>query len=156
MADVELRNVVKVFPNGFRALHGLSLHAHDGEFLVLVGPSGCGKSTVLNLIAGLEPCSDGDILIGDRPVTDEPSKRRDVAMVFQDYALYPHMTVARNIGSRSSWPSFPRARSPPASPTWPQCWAWRPSSAASRANSAAVRSNALRWVERSFAGRRCS
>jgi multiple sugar transport system ATP-binding protein len=98
MAEVELRGVSKTFPNGFTALHDLSLTVADGEFLVLVGPSGCGKSTALNIVAGLEACSTGDVRVGDRVVTLEPPKRRDVAMVFQDYALYPHMTVARNIG----------------------------------------------------------
>jgi multiple sugar transport system ATP-binding protein len=98
MAEVELRSVGKTFPNGFRALDDLSLTVADGELLVLVGPSGCGKSTALNIVAGLEPCSTGDVRVGDRVVTNEPPKRRDVAMVFQDYALYPHMTVARNIG----------------------------------------------------------
>jgi multiple sugar transport system ATP-binding protein len=98
MAEVELRGVGKTFPNGFQALHDLSLSVADGEFLVLVGPSGCGKSTALNIVAGLEACTTGDVRVGDRVVTHEPPKRRDVAMVFQDYALYPHMTVARNIG----------------------------------------------------------
>jgi multiple sugar transport system ATP-binding protein len=98
MAEVELRGVGKTFPNGFQALHDLSLKVADGEFLVLVGPSGCGKSTALNIVAGLEACTTGDVRVGDRVVTHEPPKRRDVAMVFQDYALYPHMTVARNIG----------------------------------------------------------
>ncbi len=98
MAEVELRGVSKTFPNGFEALHDLSLTVADGEFLVLVGPSGCGKSTALNIVAGLEACTTGDVRVGDRVVTHEPPKRRDVAMVFQDYALYPHMTVARNIG----------------------------------------------------------
>ena len=98
MAEVELRGVGKTFPNGFEALHDLSLTVADGEFLVLVGPSGCGKSTALNIVAGLETCTTGDVRVGDRVVTHEPPKRRDVAMVFQDYALYPHMTVARNIG----------------------------------------------------------
>ena len=98
MAEVELRGVSKTFPNGFEALHDLSLTVADGEFLVLVGPSGCGKSTALNIVAGLEACTTGEVRVGDRVVTHEPPKRRDVAMVFQDYALYPHMTVARNIG----------------------------------------------------------
>jgi multiple sugar transport system ATP-binding protein len=98
MAEVELAHVGKTFANGFCALRDLSLTVADGEFLVLVGPSGCGKSTALNLVAGLESCTTGEIRIGGRDVTAEPPKRRDVAMVFQDYALYPHMTVARNIG----------------------------------------------------------
>jgi ABC-type sugar transport system ATPase subunit len=119
MAEVELRGVSRRFPNGFQALHDLSLTVADGEFLVLVGPSGCGKSTALNIVAGLEACTTGDVRVGDRVVTHEPPKRRDVAMVFQDYALYPHMTVARNIGfplelakvrSRRSGRGLPRRR----------------------------------------------
>ena len=98
MAEVSLRNVNKVYPNGYHAVHDLSLDIADGEFLVLVGPSGCGKSTALRMVVGLEKISDGDITIGDRRVTDVPTKDRDIAMVFQNYALYPHMSVAQNIG----------------------------------------------------------
>jgi multiple sugar transport system ATP-binding protein len=80
------------------AVNALDLHVADGEFLVLVGPSGCGKSTSLRMLAGLEPVTSGAVLIGQRDVTDVPPKARDIAMVFQNYALYPHMTVAENIG----------------------------------------------------------
>jgi multiple sugar transport system ATP-binding protein len=96
-AAIELRTVVKTFPNGVRAVDGVDLTIEDGEFMVLVGPSGCGKTTLLRCIAGLEEVTDGAILIGDRDVTDVDPKNRDIAMVFQNYALYPHMTVRRNL-----------------------------------------------------------
>src|SRR6266496_1885709 len=89
MAEVALDHVEKVYENGFRAVHELSLEIHDGEFLVLVGPSGCGKTTALRMVAGLEEISDGTITIGGRVVNDLTPKERDIAMVFQNYALYP-------------------------------------------------------------------
>ena len=97
MASVELSHVTKDFSDGVRAVDGLSLEIEDGEFVVLVGPSGCGKTTALRMIAGLESVSEGSISIGGRLVNDVPSARRDVAMVFQNYALYPHMTVFENM-----------------------------------------------------------
>lgn len=98
MADVKLDGITKIYPNGFQAVTELSLELIEGEFLVLVGPSGCGKSTTLRMIAGLEEISDGDLYIGERRVNDVLPKDRDIAMVFQNYALYPQMTVAENIG----------------------------------------------------------
>jgi multiple sugar transport system ATP-binding protein len=97
MASVTVSGVRKVFPNGFEAIRGLDLEIADGEFMVLVGPSGCGKSTLLRLIAGLEQVTAGTVLIGDRDVTEEPPAKRDIAMVFQSYALYPHMQVEENL-----------------------------------------------------------
>jgi multiple sugar transport system ATP-binding protein len=97
MASVRLEQVRKVYPNGHIAAHGLDLEIPDGEFMVLVGPSGCGKSTALRMIAGLETPTSGHILIGDQDVTDLPPQKRDIAMVFQTYALYPHMTVRENL-----------------------------------------------------------
>jgi multiple sugar transport system ATP-binding protein len=97
MADLEIRGLTKIFPGGMRALDGLDLQIQDGEFFALLGPSGCGKTTLLRSIAGLEMPNSGQILIGGRDVTRLPPAARDVAMVFQDYALYPHMTVAENI-----------------------------------------------------------
>ena len=97
MAEVKLDNITKVYPNGFQAVTDLSLELEDGEFLVLVGPSGCGKSTALRMIAGLEEISSGDLYVGDRNVTDVQPKDRDIAMVFQNYALYPQMSVRENI-----------------------------------------------------------
>jgi multiple sugar transport system ATP-binding protein len=97
MASISVSGVRKVFPNGFEALHEVDLEIADGEFIVLVGPSGCGKSTLLRLIAGLEPVTSGTIRIDGRDVTDEPPAQRDIAMVFQSYALYPHMHVRDNL-----------------------------------------------------------
>ncbi|MCB0990712.1 MAG: sn-glycerol-3-phosphate ABC transporter ATP-binding protein UgpC [Acidimicrobiales bacterium] len=98
MAEVKLDKINKVYPNGFHAIHDLDLDIADKEFLVLVGPSGCGKSTALRMIAGLEEISSGEMRIGDRVVNDVEPKDRDIAMVFQNYALYPHMSVYDNIG----------------------------------------------------------
>ena len=98
MANVRLDGVRKIYPDGGHvAVHGVDLDVADGEFVVLVGPSGCGKSTTLRMIAGLESITAGSISIGDRLVNDVPPKDRDIAMVFQNYALYPHMTVRENI-----------------------------------------------------------
>ena len=97
MANVVLDRLRKVYPDGHVAVAGASFEARDGELLVLVGPSGCGKSTLLRMIAGLESISDGSLRIGERVVNDVPPKDRDIAMVFQSYALYPHMTVAENL-----------------------------------------------------------
>src|SRR5207247_7456151 len=97
MANIQLQRLVKAFPIGVGAVDGVDLTIEDGEFMVLVGPSGCGKTTLLRCIAGLEDVSDGAIFIGDRDVTDVPAKQRDIAMVFQNYALYPHMTVRKNL-----------------------------------------------------------
>ena len=97
MAPVGIRDVRKSFGT-VEVIHGVSVDIDDGEFVILVGPSGCGKSTLLRMIAGLEQISEGDILIGERVVNNVPPKERDIAMVFQNYALYPHMTVAENMG----------------------------------------------------------
>jgi multiple sugar transport system ATP-binding protein len=97
MSGIGLRNVVKTFPNGVRAVDGVDLTIDDGEFIVLVGPSGCGKTTLLRCIGGLEEVTNGSVVIGDQDVTDVAPKDRDIAMVFQNYALYPHMNVRKNI-----------------------------------------------------------
>jgi multiple sugar transport system ATP-binding protein len=98
MADVQLKEVDKIYEGGVHAVQDLSLYVKDGEFLVLVGPSGCGKTTALRMVAGLEEITDGTVTIGDRVVNDLSPKDRDIAMVFQNYALYPHLSVADNIG----------------------------------------------------------
>lgn len=108
MAEVILDNIGKSF-GGHTVLSGLNLHIADGEFVVLVGPSGCGKSTTLNMVAGLEETTSGKILIGGRDVTDLPPKERDISMVFQSYALFPHMNVAENIGFGPRLRNEPRA-----------------------------------------------
>jgi multiple sugar transport system ATP-binding protein len=98
VATIEIEHVTKVYPNGSEAVSDLSLDVADGEFMVLVGPSGCGKTTTLRMVAGLEDISEGVIRVGERVVNDLSPRDRDMAMVFQNYALYPHMTVAENIG----------------------------------------------------------
>src|SRR3989338_4361442 len=97
MAHVTLRNVTKVYPGGILAVDRATLEIANKEFMVLVGPSGCGKSTTLRMVAGLEEISEGEIAIAERVVNDVPAKDRDIAMVFQSYALYPHMTVVENM-----------------------------------------------------------
>jgi multiple sugar transport system ATP-binding protein len=97
MAEVILKNVDKIYEGGAKVVDDFNLHIQDGEFIVLVGPSGCGKSTTLRMIAGLEDISGGTIEIGQRVVNDISPKDRDIAMVFQSYALYPHMTVFENM-----------------------------------------------------------
>ncbi|MBR0778110.1 sn-glycerol-3-phosphate ABC transporter ATP-binding protein UgpC [Bradyrhizobium diazoefficiens] len=108
MADVSLRKVVKRYDD-VEAVRGIDLDISDHEFIVLVGPSGCGKSTTLRMIAGLEDISDGDIMIGGDIVNDVPPKDRDIAMVFQNYALYPHMTVAENMSFGLRLKHYPKA-----------------------------------------------
>src|ERR671939_381077 len=98
MAEIEFDDVVKRYPDGFEAVKHMSLEIRDAEFMILVGPSGCGKSTALRMIAGLEDISEGDLKIGGEVVNDLAPKDRDIAMVFQNYALYPHMTVRENMG----------------------------------------------------------
>jgi multiple sugar transport system ATP-binding protein len=98
MANITLDNVTKRYPDGFEAVRGMSLEIKDGEFVILVGPSGCGKSTALRMIAGLEDITEGELRIGDEVVNQKAPKDRDIAMVFQNYALYPHMSVRDNMG----------------------------------------------------------
>ncbi len=97
MAAIEFQDVSKMFPDGTVAVDRLDLAIDEGEFMVFVGPSGCGKTTALRMVAGLEDISEGEITIGGRVVNDVTPRNRDIAMVFQNYALYPHMTVAANL-----------------------------------------------------------
>ena len=97
MAQIVMEGLGKIYDDGTRAVGDVNLEIGDGEFLVLVGPSGCGKSTVLRMIAGLEDITEGTMSIGDRVINDVAPKDRDIAMVFQNYALYPHMTVRDNM-----------------------------------------------------------
>src|SRR6266568_147367 len=108
MASVAIRDVRKAF-GAIEVIHGVDVLIDDGEFVVLVGPSGCGKSTLLRMVAGLENITSGEIRIGERVVNNLPPKERDVAMVFQNYALYPHMTVAENIGFALRMRKVPKA-----------------------------------------------
>ncbi|RWO00729.1 ABC transporter ATP-binding protein [Mesorhizobium sp.] len=109
MAEVILENICKTYGNNFRAIDQLNLSVEDGEFLILVGPSGCGKSTALRMIAGLEDITSGSLRIGGVDVVDMPPKDRDIAMVFQSYALYPHMTVFENIAFSMRLAGKPKA-----------------------------------------------
>jgi multiple sugar transport system ATP-binding protein len=108
MATVDIRGVKKAY-GSTQVIHGVDVDIRDGEFVVLVGPSGCGKSTLLRMIAGLENITAGEILIGNRVINDMPPKERDIAMVFQNYALYPHMTVADNMGFSLKLRKAPKA-----------------------------------------------
>ena len=112
MAEITLDGVSKVFPDGTSAVTDLDLKITDREFVVLVGPSGCGKSTTLRMVAGLEEITEGEIWIGERVVNDVPPKDRDIAMVFQNYALYPHMTVYKNMAFGFKLRKYPEGRDP--------------------------------------------
>src|SRR6266536_4848923 len=109
MSSVQIRDVRKSFGN-FEVLHGVSIPIEDGEFVVLVGPSGCGKSTLLRMLAGLENITSGEIAIGGRVVNAVPPKDRDIAMVFQNYALYPHMTVYDNMAFSLTLAKAPKTK----------------------------------------------
>ncbi len=108
MASITLKNIVKTYEGGNTVVPGLDLEIKDKEFIILVGPSGCGKSTTLRMIAGLEDITSGELYIGDRLVNDIPPKDRDIAMVFQSYALYPHMTVYKNMAFGLSLRKVPK------------------------------------------------
>ena len=109
MAQVSLHNVSKIFPGNIIAVHNVNLGIENKEFMVFVGPSGCGKSTTLRMIAGLEDVTEGDVWIGDKKVNYIPAKDRDIAMVFQNYALYPHMTVYENMSFALRLRRFPKS-----------------------------------------------
>src|SRR3954465_11622709 len=109
MAEIVLNDVTKRFPDGALAVDRVSMEIADGEFMILVGPSGCGKSTTLNMIAGLEDISSGELRIGGQVVNNKTPKDRDIAMVFQSYALYPHMTVRENMGFALKLAKTPQA-----------------------------------------------
>src|SRR6202011_4774438 len=97
MAEITLKNISKIYPDGYHAVDSVSLDIADGEFVILVGPSGCGKSTLLRMIVGLEDITTGDLLIGGQRVNEKAPRDRNLSMVFQNYALYPHLTVYENI-----------------------------------------------------------
>jgi multiple sugar transport system ATP-binding protein len=109
MAEVAFDRVSKIYPDGTRAVNDVNLAIRDGEFMVLVGPSGCGKTTALRMVAGLEDISEGVLRIGERVVNHVPSRDRDIAMVFQSYALYPHLSVYENIAFGLRLKKMPKA-----------------------------------------------
>ena len=124
MASVSLQHIYKVYAGGVTAVSDFNLDIEDKEFIVLVGPSGCGKSTTLRMVAGLEEISDGELYIGDKLVNDVAPKDRDIAMVFQNYALYPHMTVYRQHGVRPEAAQDPQGRDQaPRGRSCPRSWA---------------------------------
>src|SRR5438270_9805800 len=108
MAEIKLEQLTKVYPDGTKAVERLDLEIADGELVVLVGPSGCGKTSALRMVAGLEDITDGKVWIGGRVVNKVPPKDRDIAMIFQNYALYPHMTAAGNMGFALKMRKTPR------------------------------------------------
>lgn len=110
MRGVILKNVEKVYPNGFKAVHGIDLEIKPGEFMVLVGPSGCAKSTMLRMIAGLEDITSGELWIEGKISNTLPPKDRGIAMVFQNYALYPHMSTYENMAFGLKMAKFPKKR----------------------------------------------
>ena len=109
MAEIALEHITKRYGDGYEAVKDLNLDVADGEFMILVGPSGCGKSTALRMVAGLEDITDGELKIGGQVVNDKTPKDRDIAMVFQNYALYPHMTVRENMGFALKLAKIPKA-----------------------------------------------
>lgn len=109
MATLSFRNITKTYPNGVKVIHGINMEVADGEFIVIVGPSGCGKSTLMRMVAGLEAVSSGEIVIDDVVVNDKEPADRDIAMVFQNYALYPHMSVYDNMAYGLKIRKFPKS-----------------------------------------------
>ena len=154
MAAVQYVNASRIFEgNQIPAVSQLDLDIADGEFMVLVGPSGSGKSTALRMMAGLEDVDEGEIRIGGQDVSQKPPKDRDIAMVFQNYALYPHMTVAENMGFALKLQRVPKMNAMPKFVERPNCSIWRPTWTVSPRHSPAVNANASRWDERSSANR---
>ena len=153
MASVTFRNVTKKYGD-LQVIHGVTADVADGEFVVIVGPSGCGKSTLLRMVAGLEVITSGEIAIGDRVVNKLEPKDRDIAMVFQNYALYPHMSVFDNMAFGLKMPRLRQGRDrarvdgPPASSAGASC------SSASPGSSPAASGSASRWAAPSSASRR--
>ena len=156
MAQITLDQVDKVYGRGVKAVNDLSLEIQDGEFMVLVGPSGCGKSTALRMIAGLEEISHGTIRIGDRVVNGVAPKDRDIAMVFQNYALYPQMTVAQNLAFGLRMRKTPKNEIERRVRNAANILASSRTSSAGRRRFLAASASAWRWAGRSCGNRRLS
>jgi ABC-type sugar transport system ATPase subunit len=157
MATVTYDKASRIFPGSTRpAVDALDLQIGDGEFLVLVGPSGCGKSTSLRMLAGLEDVDQGAVYIDQRDVTDLPPKARDIAMVFQNYALYPHMSVYDNMAFALKLRKTARPTSTGGCRRRRGCCSWSSSSSASRRRCPAASASGWRWAGRSSASRRSS
>ena len=157
MAEISIESLTKEYAGGVVAVDDVTFRVEDGEFMVLVGPSGCGKSTLLRMLAGLEEVTKGSISIGGRDVTDLAPRDRDIAMVFQSYALYPHMTVRENLGyGLQGAPHAEGARSPRASRRSRTCSGSTTCSTGARRLSPAGSASAWRWAARSRASRRRS
>jgi ABC-type sugar transport system ATPase subunit len=155
MASVGFHDVRKSF-GSTAILHGVNVEIEDGEFVVLVGPSGCGKSTLLRMLAGLENITGGEIRIGGRVVNTVPPKDRDIAMVFQNYALYPHMTVGENMAFSMKLAKAPKEVMRREVEKAAKSSGWRPCWTATHASSPAGSASASRWAAPSCATRRSS
>ena len=156
LAAVTFDGVAKVYPDGTRAVNHFDLDIKDGEFMVLVGPSGCGKTTALRMLAGLEDISEGVVKIGERVVNHVPSRDRDIAMVFQSYALYPHLSVYENIAFGLRVKKVPKAEIDTRVKDAARILDLEQLLSASRATSRAASASASRWAARSCAIRRRS
>ena len=153
MSQIRLEQVGKVYAGDVRAVDDVNLTIESGEFMVLVGPSGCGKSTLLRMVAGLEEVTEGEIWIGEREVARLAPRDRDIAMVFQNYALYPHLTVAKNLGYGLKVRKTPKAEIERRVRRSAACSAWRSSSTAAPARSRVGSGSASPWAARSSASR---
>ena len=153
MSEIRLEQVGKVYAGDVRAVDDVNLTIESGEFMVLVGPSGCGKSTLLRMVAGLEEVTEGEIWIGDREVARLAPRDRDIAMVFQNYALYPHLTVAKNLGYGLKVRKTPKAEIERRVRRSAACSGWRISSTVAPARSRAASASASPWAARSSASR---
>ena len=156
MAAIGLEDLTKVYATGVRAVDGLTLDVAHGELVVLVGPSGCGKTTVLRMVAGLESITSGTVRLADQVVNDISPRRRDVAMVFQNYALYPHLTVGENIGFALANKGVPKAERDRRVREARRCSACPTCSAAGPGSCRAASGSGWRWGARSCGSRRCS
>jgi len=154
MAKVQYREASRIYPgNPIPAVNDLTLDVGYGEFMVLVGPSGSGKSTALRMLAGLEDIDTGEVRIGGKDVSNKPPKDRDIAMVFQNYALYPHTTVAENMGFALKLKGVRRHQRDERYAPRPSCWTWNAFWIASRRRCPAGSGSASRWAGRSSASR---